>query len=81
MSMTANLHRVVTMRAIQSNGTAWLHIENQDGNAVSVFMPYDTAKRIVAAFVAKPQECGHPFCGDECGTSASVDAAEPAEGV
>ena len=52
MSMTANLHDVVSAEAMNSNGCTWLTIKAKDGDFVSIFMPYATAQAMAAVFNA-----------------------------
>jgi len=51
MSMSVNLHRVKTMRAVSANGAEWLHVEDDSGNFANLFMPYETAERVAEAFL------------------------------
>lgn len=53
MSMTANLHDVVSAEAtIVERGTSWLTIRAKNGDYMSIFMPYATAQAMAAAFNA-----------------------------
>ena len=55
MTISANMHRVSAMSAEQRGGTTWLKITGESAvETVSVFMPFEQAARVAAAFNAAP---------------------------
>jgi hypothetical protein len=54
MGMSANLHRAVKAKAEQGESCSWLSIANDNGDHVTVFMPFDQAKRMALAFHENP---------------------------
>lgn len=52
MSASINLHGVSSMKADQYSGASWLQVETEDGDNLSIFMSYDTAKAIADTFNA-----------------------------
>ena len=54
MSMSANLHRIVSVwvQDIGSSETAALRMSDKDGNEVILFIPTDKAEAMAAAFNA-----------------------------
>lgn len=52
MSMTANLHDASYAEAMNANGFSWLTIGAEDGDSVSIFMPFEKAEAMAAAFNA-----------------------------
>ena len=52
MSMSSNLHDASHAEAMKSDNCAWLKIEAKDGDHVTIFMPFDKAEAMAAAFNA-----------------------------
>jgi len=50
MGMSANLHGATEVCAFSEHGATWLQIKNEKGDYVAVFMPFDVALRMSAAF-------------------------------
>ena len=50
--MTGNLHGASKATARQFEGAEWLQISASDGDFVCIFMPFDKAEAMAAAFNA-----------------------------
>ena len=52
MSMSSNLHDASHAEAMNSNGHTWLTIKAKSGDYITIFMPFDKAQAMAAAFNA-----------------------------
>ena len=52
MSMSSNLHGANHAEAMSANGHTWLTIKAKDGDYITIFMPFDKAQAMAAAFNA-----------------------------
>lgn len=50
MSVTAHLHEVKTAKAFKNGATAWITFESGSLDSFSIFMPFETALELEAAF-------------------------------
>ena len=52
MSVSLNMHHVKSVEAQELGSASSLKINDREGNWVTVFMPYETAVAMAAAFTA-----------------------------
>ena len=64
MTVTANIHRATHMTAQEASGSAWLSIFTKGSTASSaaIFMPYEQAVAVAAAFNGYNDERITPAC-------------------
>lgn len=65
MSMSANLHGLKSVEAVESEGFSWLRMESKYGSHISVFMPYATAVAMADAFNRAKAHEGDAACGGD----------------
>lgn len=53
MSVTAHMHEVKTAKALKNGATAWITFESVAQDSFSIFMPFETALALSAAFNAE----------------------------
>ena len=50
MTVTAHLHNLTSVKAFNREGTGWVEFKSKDGNTFAIFMPFDVALALSAAF-------------------------------